>query len=64
MRRSMAVAVIEERIKTKKNRYVLLNDRALHALEFAERYVDRRKSGSGSLKDFPTSFLLPRLAST
>lgn len=54
--RAIAQGVIKERTKTKKDRCVLLNDRALHALEFAERYVERRKSGSGSIKDFPYVF--------
>lgn len=54
--RAIAQGVIKERTKTKKNRYVLLNDRALHALEFAEKYAERRKAGSGSIKDFPYVF--------
>lgn len=54
--RAIAQGVIKERTKTKKNRYVLLNDRALHALEFAEQYAQRRKEGSGSIKDFPYVF--------
>ena len=54
--RAIAQGVIKERTKTKKNRHVLLNDRALHALEFAEKYAERRKAGSGSIKDFPYVF--------
>ena len=54
--RAIAQGMIKERTKTKKNRYVLLNDRALHALEFAEKYAERRKAGSGSIKDFPYVF--------
>lgn len=38
------------------NRYVLLNDRALHALAFAEQYAERRKAGTGAIKDFPYVF--------
>jgi integrase len=54
--RAIAQGSIKERTKTKKNRYVLLNDRAIHALEFAEQYAKRRKSGSGSIKEFPYVF--------
>lgn len=54
--RAIAQGVIKERTKTKKNRHVLLNDRALHALEFAEQYAKRRKAGSGSVKGFPYVF--------
>src|SRR5471032_1533325 len=54
--RAIAQGVIKERTKTKKNRYVLLNDRALHALAFAEQYAERRKAGTGAIKDFPYVF--------
>ncbi len=54
--RAIAQGEIKERTKTKKNRYVLLNDRALHALDFAKHYAERRKLGSGSLKEFPYVF--------
>ncbi|MCQ2999783.1 site-specific integrase [Pseudomonas syringae] len=47
---------IKERTKTRKNRYVLLNDRAIHALRFAQSYLERRKNGKGKLKDFPYCF--------
>lgn len=54
--RAVAQGVIKERTKTKKNRHVLLNARALHALEFAAQYVKRRKAGTGSIKEFPYVF--------
>lgn len=47
---------IKERTKTRKNRYVLLNDRAIHALKFAQQYAERRKNGQGKLKEFPYCF--------
>jgi|GEM_PF-4625855 len=54
--RAVAQGVIKERTKTKKNRHVLLNGRALHVLEFAAQYVKRRKVGTGSIKEFPYVF--------
>lgn len=50
--RAIAQGTIKERTKTKKNRHVLLNGRALHAAQYAER----RKAGSGSIKEFPYVF--------
>lgn len=43
VRRTIALGVVEERTKTGKDRFVLLNDRALHALEFAKQYAERRR---------------------
>ncbi|MGF6149267.1 integrase [Pseudomonas fluorescens] len=43
----------KEARQTKRNRYVLLNGRALHTLEFAAQYAERRKAGSSSIKEFP-----------
>lgn len=54
--RAIVRGEIKERTKTKKNRYVLLNDRAIHALRFAQTYIERRKKGSGKLKEFPYCF--------
>ncbi|NWB96674.1 tyrosine-type recombinase/integrase [Pseudomonas gingeri] len=54
--RALAQKQIKERTKTKKDRHVLLNDRAMHALEYAKAYAERRASGSGSLKEFPYVF--------
>lgn len=47
---------IRERTKTRKNRIVLLNERAIHALRYAQQYAARRISGQGKLKDFPYCF--------
>lgn len=54
--RSVAKKKVVERTKTKKDRFVLLNDRAVHALFFAKQYAERRASGSGRLTDFPFCF--------
>lgn len=54
--RVIALGEIEERTKTKKNRIVLLNDRALHALAFAKDYAERRLKGDGALKKLPYVF--------
>ncbi len=52
----MAVAKIEERTKTGSGRFVLLNERALHALRFAQEYAERRKNGVGAVKTTPYVF--------
>ncbi|MCQ9423347.1 site-specific integrase [Pseudomonas sp. LJDD11] len=55
--RALAQKQIKERTKTKKNRHVLLNDRALHALAYAKEYAARRlSSGDGRVKEFPYAF--------
>ncbi|PMY47836.1 MULTISPECIES: tyrosine-type recombinase/integrase [Pseudomonas] len=56
VRRTVALAVVEERTKTGKDRYVLLNERALHALEYARQYAERRKKGVGRIKETPYVF--------
>lgn len=52
--RIIAERVVEERTKTNKTRYVLLNSRALHALAFAKQYQGKRKAESN--KEFPYCF--------
>lgn len=54
--RIVANTEIKERTKTNKARYVLLNDRALHALAFARQYIDKRISHQRELKEFPYCF--------
>lgn len=54
--RTVAKGEIAERTKTKKNRYVLLNERALHALEVAKLYAERRANGQGRVTSFPYCF--------
>lgn len=54
--RIIAERVVEERTKTNTTRYVLLNSRALHALEFAKQYQERRKEHNTSIKEFPFCF--------
>lgn len=54
--RTVALGVVEERTKTGKDRYVLLNERALHALEYAREYAERRKKGVGKIKETPYVF--------
>lgn len=54
--RTVALGVIEERTKTGCDRFVLLNERALHALAFAKAYAERRKSGAGRVTETPYVF--------
>ena len=54
--RTVALGEVEERTKTGKDRFVLLNARALHALEFAKQYAQRRKKGVGKILEFPYVF--------
>ncbi|WP_237143009.1 MULTISPECIES: tyrosine-type recombinase/integrase [Pseudomonas] len=54
--RASAEREIKERTKTKKDRFVLLNERALHALDFAQKYADRRLKGAGALTELPYVF--------
>ncbi|MFB4370059.1 MULTISPECIES: tyrosine-type recombinase/integrase [unclassified Pseudomonas] len=51
-------ASIEERTKTGRDRFVLLNQRALRALWFAKAYADRRLLGIGRIKSTP--YIFPR----
>lgn len=54
--RTVALGVVEERTKTRRDRFALLNERAIHALEFANIYADRRKLGTGKVTILPKSF--------
>lgn len=54
--RTVALGEIEERTKTGRDRFVLLNDRAMHALQFAREYAERRKQGQGKIKQTPFVF--------
>lgn len=54
--RVVALGEVEERTKTHKARTVLLNQRAIHALEFAKAYAERRKNGQGKIKETPFVF--------
>ncbi|WP_455923334.1 tyrosine-type recombinase/integrase [Pseudomonas putida] len=54
--RTVALGKVEERTKTGSDRFVLLNDRALHALEFAREYAERRKKGVGKVTSTPYVF--------
>lgn len=54
--RTVALAKVVERTKTGTDRFVLLNDRAIHALEYARRYAERRKAGVGRIKETPYVF--------
>lgn len=57
VRRTVALGKIEERTKTGGDRFVLLNDRAVNALELAQQYAERRKKGIG--KVLTTPFVFP-----
>ncbi len=54
--RTIALGEVEERTKTGFDRFVLLNDRALHALAYAEEYAERRKQGAGKVTSTPYIF--------
>lgn len=56
VKRTIALGVVEERTKTGKDRFVLLNERALHALEFAKEYAERRKDRKGKVTEMPYVF--------
>lgn len=56
VRRTVALGKVEERTKTGGERHVLLNDRALHALEFAKQYAERRSKGAGKILNTPYIF--------
>lgn len=54
--RTVALGIVEERTKTRSDRFVQLNERAMHALEFAKIYADRRKLGIGKVTITPYIF--------
>ncbi|QLG93312.1 tyrosine-type recombinase/integrase [Pseudomonas yamanorum] len=54
--RGIALGKVVERTKTGSDRFVLLNARALHALEFAREYAERRKKGKGKVLETPFIF--------
>jgi integrase len=47
--RTVALGVVEERTKTRPDRFVRLNERAIHALEFAKIHAERRKLSTGKV---------------
>lgn len=57
VRRTVALGEVVERTKTGKDRFVLLNERALRALEFAKNYAERRRNGKGRVTE--TLFVFP-----
>lgn len=54
--RGIALGEVVERTKTGGDRFVLLNDRAMHALQFAREYAERRKKGKGKVLETPFIF--------
>lgn len=54
--RTVALGKVEERTKTGGDRFILLNERALHALTFAREYAERRKKGVGKVLESPYVF--------
>ncbi|NNJ15516.1 tyrosine-type recombinase/integrase [Pseudomonas putida CSV86] len=56
VKRTVAQGLVEERTKTGKDRFVLLNDRALHAIEYAKQYAERRKDRKGKVTEMPYVF--------
>lgn len=54
--RTIALGEVAERTKTGQERIVLLNERALHALEYAMEYAERRKQGKGRVTETPFVF--------
>ena len=55
--RGIALGEVVERRKTGGDRFVLPNERALHALAFVKKYAERRKKGGRKIPwnafDFP-----------
>jgi integrase len=51
-----ALGEIAGRTKTGRDRYVLLNDRAIHPLQLAKTYVERRQQGASRIKNTPYVF--------
>lgn len=56
VRRTIALGEVEERTKAGRDRFVLLNERALRALQYAREYADRRKQGKGLVANTPYAF--------
>lgn len=56
VKRTVALGEVVERLKVGNDRFVLLNERAIHALEFARQYAERRKSGKGRVTETPYIF--------
>lgn len=55
--RTVALGQIQETTKTGEDRVVLLNDRAWHALMWAQAYIERRMASKhGDIKEFPYCF--------
>ncbi|WP_330113975.1 tyrosine-type recombinase/integrase [Pseudomonas sp. JS3066] len=54
--RTVALGEVVERTKTGNDRFVLLNERALNALQYAKEYAERRKNGKGKVKETPYVF--------
>lgn len=54
--RVVAEGKIVERTKTNQTRYVLLNDRAIHALQFAKKYAAFREKDTRQQKEFHYCF--------
>jgi integrase len=52
----VALKKIVQRTKTGGERIVLLNERALNALDFARQYAERRKKGAGKILEAPFVF--------
>lgn len=56
VKRTIALGVVEERTKTGKDRFVLLNERAMHAVQYAKDYAERRKERKGKVTEMPYVF--------
>lgn len=54
--RGIALGEVVERTKTGGDRFVLPNERALHALAFVKKYAERRKKGGGKFLGMPLIF--------
>lgn len=55
---TVALGEVEESTKTGRDRFVLLNERALRAIQFARECADRRRHGKGAVTETP--FLFPQ----
>ncbi|WP_374045256.1 tyrosine-type recombinase/integrase [Pseudomonas donghuensis] len=56
IRRTIALGEVAERTKTGQERVVLLNERALQAIDYAEKYAERRRQGKGRVTETPFVF--------
>lgn len=56
VKRTVALGEVEERTKTGRDRFVLLNERALRAIQYAREYAERRKHGKGAVTVSPFVF--------